>query len=187
MTVVARYRDNLGGYVDLRLSEYRQNPFDWMVIDFNYMNWQSDFPTFYGDDLETSPYPSLASFIESKLGHGAYAKVLDHCENKSFDESAFATVLGGLLWEKAKIFALPIMFGYYGNDIFYYIQGADLTYGVQGTLVGFAWIDRDDLTYKGKPVERLTEQRVKYLVNQGNIALRLYNAYLNGKVYDVYV
>lgn len=189
MTVAARYRDNLGGYVDLYFSEYRQNPFGWMDTQFTYYNWQSELPEFYGDWNEdlANPYPNLVSFIEDKLGQGSYAKIVEECERKSFDESAFVTVLCGVLLEKAKIFALPIMFGYYSEDIFYYIQGADLTYGVQGTLVGFAWVNRDELTYKGEPVERLTEQRVKYLVNHANIALQVYNAYLNGKVYDVYV
>lgn len=190
MTVVARYKDNLGGYVDLHpTSEYKVNPFDWMDTQFTYYNWQSDLPEFYGDwdDDLANPYPSLASFVEDKLGKGSYAKVLENCESKSFDESAFATVLSGLLWEKAKILALPIMFGYYGNDIFYYIQGADLTYGVQGKLVGFAWVERNNLTYFEEPVNRLTEKKLQYYINFENQALRVYNAYINGKIYDVYV
>lgn len=30
MKVVARYRDNLGGHIDLHKTEYKVNPFDWV-------------------------------------------------------------------------------------------------------------------------------------------------------------
>ena len=186
MTVVARYKDNLGGHIDLHETEYKVNPFDWVSTQFNYFNWQSDFPAFYED---VNVYPSLMNFVRSKLKQNRLEQRFKALSSDSVwsSESELATFLSEILWKDAHIFALPIMFTYYGNDVLYYFHGASDTQDFDGSLVGFAWVEQENLTYRGEPVLRLTQKRVEDYLRQETITLQLYSAYLNGKVYDAYI
>ena len=186
MTLVARYKDNLGGHIDLHDTEYKVNPFDWVSTQFNYFNWQMDFPVFYED---ANRNPNLMNFVRSKLKQGQLDQRFVALSSDSVwnSESALATFLSEILWKDARIFALPIMFTYYRNDILYYFHGASGTQDLDGDLVGFAWVEKENLTYKGEPVQKLTQKRIEDYLRQETITLQLYSAYLNGKVYDAYI
>lgn len=134
-------------------------------------------------------YPSLMNFVRSKLKPGQLDPRFIALSSDSVwnSESALAMFLSEILWKDVRIFAIPIMFTYYGNDILYYFHGASGTQDYDGSLVGFAWVEQENLTYKGKSVLKLTQKRVEDYLRQETITLQLYSAYLNGKVYDAYI
>lgn len=179
-TVVRRFVNKSGERIDLVKTIYiTAHPFDNADVSFNL----TTFVHGYEPIEDNSPYESLVAFVDDKLGLGSYDKLLGESVALGWAELDFAVSISERLFKEKNLVAFPIFIGRLDNQVAYYFRSSESYSDWRGSFVGFAWLDKDELKSRFD-ISRLTQAKLEELQRRTQDYLDVYNAYLNGKVYD---
>ena len=178
--LVRRFVNKCGERIDLAKTIYTTaHPFDNADVVFNL----TTFVHGYEPIEDNSPYESLVAFVDDKLGLGSYDKLLGESVALGWAELDFAVSISERLFKEKNLVAFPIFIGRLDNQVAYYFRSSESYSDWRGSFVGFAWLDKDELKSRFD-ISRLTQVKLEYLQRRTQEYLDVYNAYLNGKVYD---
>lgn len=179
-TVVRRFVNKRGERIDLAKTIYTTaHPFDNVDVAFNL----TTFVHGYEPIEDNFPFESLVAFVDDKLGLGTYDKLLRESVALGWTELDFAVSISERLFKEKNLVAFPIFIGRLDNQVAYYFRSSDAYSDWRGSFVGFAWLDKDELKSRFN-ISRLTQVKLEELQRRTQEYLDVYNAYLNGKVYD---
>ena len=179
-TVVRRFVNKRGERIDLAKTIYTTaHPFDNADVVFNL----TTFVHGYEPIEDNSPYENLVAFVDDKLGSGSYDYLLGQSVALGWTELDFAVSISERLFKEKNLVAFPIFIGRLDNQVAYYFKSSETYSDWLGSFVGFARVDTAELKSRLN-IERLTQAKLEQLQRRTQEYLDVYNAYLNGKVYD---